>query len=114
MQQPGNSVSVELRKAKEHGKYISTKWEISYNAEDNYIQCIGFDTPEADVKAEITSKEEMLEQLLSNGVDVFFLTDENNNVSYCSPNVTKVMGYEPSELIGVNGFPMCIPMMLKA
>lgn len=109
VQKPGVAVTVQLRKSKEDGHYISTKWEISYSREENYIQCIGFNTPQAAIQTSVTSKEEMLAQLLSNGVDVFFLTDENNNVSYCSPNVTKVMGYEPGELMGVNGFDFVHP-----
>ena len=111
LQKPGVAVSVELRKTKGAGIYISTKWEISCSGEENYIQCVGFDAPhtDADIQTAITGKEVMLEQLLSNGVDVFFLTDESNNVNYCSPNVTKVMGYEPSELIGRNGFSFVHP-----
>jgi PAS domain S-box-containing protein len=110
VQKAGVAISVEIRKVTAEGNYISTKWEISYNGEENYIQCIGFETSQANGSPiDITSKEEMLEQLLSNSVDVFFLTDENNNVSYCSPNVTKVMGYEPSELLGLNGFSFVHP-----
>ena len=110
LQKPGVAVSVELRKAKQNGHFISTKWEVSYNGEENYIQCIGFDAPQTGTpQMDMTSKEEMLEQLLSNGVDVFFLTDENNNINYCSPNVAKVMGYEPSELLGLNGFSFVHP-----
>lgn len=114
-EEPGKIVPVDLRKAESKGNYVSTRWELSCiegnSADDYYIQCVGLDIIQAtenkvtrSAKNEITSKEEMLEQLLSNGVDVFFLTDEYSNVSYCSPNVTRVMGYEPAELIGKNGF----------
>jgi PAS domain S-box-containing protein len=113
--QPGKVVTVHLRKLEGKGKYVSTRWEFSCiegnNVVEYYIQCIGLDTIPAtedkvtlSVTNEATSKEEMLEQLLSNGVDVFFLTDEYNNISYCSPNITRVMGYESSDVVGKNGF----------
>ncbi|HLO38845.1 MAG TPA: PAS domain S-box protein, partial [Lacibacter sp.] len=114
-EEPGKIVPVQLRKSEGKGKYVSTRWEFSCiegnTAADYYIQCVGLDTTPVtedkeilSVTNEVTSKEEMLEQLLSNGVDVFFLTDEHNNISYVSPNVKRVMGYEPAELIGGNGF----------
>ena len=51
----------------------------------------------------------MYEQLLSNGVDVFFLTNEMNEITYCSSNITKVFGYSTEELIGKNGFALVHP-----
>ncbi|MEJ8841376.1 PAS domain S-box protein [Lacibacter sp. H375] len=117
LQEPGVTVSVNLRTAIANEGYISTKWEFNCieanNSEEYYIQCIGFDVEQSvlDITSErsTTHKEEMLEQLLSNGIDVFFLTDVNNNVSYCSPNVKKVLGYESAELIGKNGFSFVHP-----
>jgi PAS domain S-box-containing protein len=113
--EPGKIVPVNLRKSEARGNYISTKWEFSCiegnNAGGYYIQCIGIDMiQEVDDNepvsetSEVTGNERMLEQLLSNSFDAFFLTDEQSNVNYCSPNVTKVMGYDPAELIGENGF----------
>jgi PAS domain S-box-containing protein len=120
--EPGVAVSVDLRITNGNGKYVLTRWELSCietnNEEEYYIQGIGFDVVQTDTTditsfTAITNKEEMLEQLLSNSVDVFFLTDENNNVTYCSPNVTKVLGYDSLELIGTNGFSFVHPDDLK-
>jgi PAS domain S-box-containing protein len=114
---PSVTVSVDLRTKKEKGNYALTRWELSCvetnSEEEYYIQGIGFDivqsVPDSSQQKSMANKEEMLEQLLSNSVDVFFLADENNNLTYCSPNVTKVLGYESADLIGRNGFSFVHP-----
>ncbi|MBP6686405.1 MAG: PAS domain S-box protein [Lacibacter sp.] len=117
LQEPGKTVTVDLHKPKGKSNNVSTRWEClcieSGITDECYIQFVGFDIPApvnrdseklTSFTNEVTSKEEMLEQLLSNSVDVFLLTNSSNEINYCSPNVMKVLGYEPEELIGKNGF----------
>lgn len=116
LQHPGSSVSIDLRIEGSGSEMLLTRWEFSAldaaEQDGGYVQGVGYDiTEEAFTKNKIggnkdegASKEEMLEQLLSNSVDVFFLTDEQNFITYCSANVTKVFGYEPADLLGKNGF----------
>jgi PAS domain S-box-containing protein len=118
---PGRSISVDLRKPDQKGRYIATRWELSgvetELEEEYYIQCVGYDVMEDQAakqemvpfKNQNTSKEELYEQLLSNGVDVFFLTNIRNEITFCSTNITRVFGYSPTELIGQNGFSLVHP-----
>ncbi len=119
--EPGKSIAVDFRKPDSAGNYISTRWEFSgierEEEEEFYIQCVGYDTIEemagkeelASYRTQMTTKEEMYNQLLSNGVDVFFLTNEKSEITFCSSNITKVFGYSTEELIGQNGFALVHP-----
>jgi PAS domain S-box-containing protein len=115
IQNPGKAVSVILRKPVQN-KYTFTRWEFLFvpetNEEEPHIQCTGFD-----ISSEIQSNEwvaqyrmasntgtEIIETLLSNSVDVIFLTDTTGIISFCSPNIKEEMGYDPADLIGKNGF----------
>lgn len=119
--EPGKTISVDFRKPDATGNYVSTRWEFSgIESRENgefFIQCIGYDANDemnqteevATLTNTSTTKEEMYQQLLSNGVDVFFLTNDKNEISYCSANITKVFGYAADELIGMNGFALVHP-----
>jgi len=111
---PGIPRTVDFRKPDHNGKLFHTRWEFTclQNEEGSYIQCTGYDIAE-DVdsnvntvfyKPEISSIHEMHEQLLSSSIDVFLLINEKRQITFCSPNVKYMLGYEPSELIGKNGF----------
>lgn len=125
IQNPGKAVSVTLRKPID-SKYAFTKWEFIFvsetNEEEAHIQCIGYD-----ISSEIKSNEwvaqyrqqknsgvEIIETLLSNNVDVIFLTDIGGIISFCSPNIKAEMGYDPGDLIGKNGFEFVHPEDLGA
>jgi PAS domain S-box-containing protein len=120
IQNPGKAVSVTLRKPIQ-SKYAFTHWEFLFvpetNEEEAHMQCTGFD-----INNEIQSNEwvtqyrqtnnagaEIIETLLSNSVDVIFLTDTAGIISFCSPNVKEEMGYNPVDLIGKNGFDFVHP-----
>jgi len=117
--QPGKPVTVDLRKANRKEGLLYTRWEFTWlqNEEEACMQCIGYDIAAEAVakqtmesfKIENSSLEEMHEQLLSNSIDVFLLTNEKKQITYCSPNVKKMFGYEASELIGRNGFSFVHP-----
>ncbi|MBK8088131.1 MAG: PAS domain S-box protein [Chitinophagaceae bacterium] len=120
---PGRSIKVDLKKPDVNGGVVFTRWEFTslQNNKSDYIQCIGYDISQETIEAvrkEITARDEMHEELLSNSIDVFLLTNEKRQITYCSPNVTKMFGYEVSELIGKNGFsfvhPDDLPIALKA
>lgn len=121
---PGTATKVDLRKPGINATVLFNRWEFTglQNEESGYIQCIGYDISE-DMFAktelgETVSKDKMHEELLSNSIDVFLLTNEKRQITYCSPNVTRMFGYEVSELIGKNGFsfvhPDDLPIALKA
>lgn len=112
---PGTAIKVDLRKPGLNEVVLFTRWEFTglQNREAGYIQCIGYDISE-DVFAkkeqgETVSRNKMHEELLSNSIDVFLLTNEKRQITYCSPNVTRMFGYEVSELIGKNGFSFVHP-----
>ncbi|MFY7840585.1 MAG: PAS domain S-box protein [Lacibacter sp.] len=120
IENPGMCITIQLRIPFGEKAYTNTSWEFTcIDAADEayYIQCIGYDMVEvAEEKATINifmnkeiNQQEMLEQMLSNSVDVYLLTDINNSILYCSPNIEQVLGYKPDELIGRNGFEFVHP-----
>jgi PAS domain S-box-containing protein len=120
IQDPGKAVVVTLRKPAQ-SKYALTKWEFLFvpetNEDEAYIQCIGYDISNEikgnDWIAQYRQKKnagiEVIETLLSNSVDVIFLTDASGIIIFCSPNIKEEMGYEPSDLIGKSGFEFVHP-----
>ncbi len=118
---PGKPYSLDVKKLQTDDIYQIGRWELSAipnSLTGNLcIQCVGYDITEEVVqkeaavscKQEIVSKQKIFERLLSNSIDVILLTDKTNTITYCSPNVKKVMGYEPEELIGKNGFSFVHP-----
>ncbi|MBY0476238.1 MAG: PAS domain S-box protein [Chitinophagaceae bacterium] len=118
---PGTSTFIEVIMLHPNQSTKQARWELitvvhSVTGE-MCLQCTGYDLEE-DINHPIagTSKQpdllmrhEMLETLLSNSIDVFLLTDKENIILYCTPNVTKVLGYHPQELIGRNGFEFVHP-----
>ena len=63
---------------------------------------------------ELQRSEERLRALVQNSSDVIAITDANGTVTYESGAVERVLGYEPDDLVGTNGFasvhPDDIPM----
>lgn len=49
------------------------------------------------------------EKLIHYSTDVVFVVDANGTYQYVSPAVEGILGYEPSELVGVNGFDLVHP-----
>ncbi len=102
------------------------RWELMASPNsitgEYYVQCTGYNLPQerseingkADHLQDYFLRQEMFETLLSNSIDVFLLTDASNTILYCTPNVTKVLGYHPAELIGKNGFLFVHPDDLEA
>ena len=59
-----------------------------------------------------TERERELEQYqayLEGSTDVITVLDEAGTIQYQSPSVTQVLGYEPGELLGENGFELVHP-----
>lgn len=125
MQQPGKPVTVTIRKPAGYPGFVYTRWEFTYipetATEDAYFQCIGFDAT-AEMQAresaieyrkKISTDAEAIEAILSNSIDVIFLSDEKGMISFCSPNIQKEMGYLPDEVIGKSGFEFVHPDDMK-
>lgn len=52
---------------------------------------------------------ERFEKLIHHSSDVVFVVDETGTYQYLSPAVESVLGYEPSELVGTDGFDLVHP-----
>lgn len=120
----GVPVKVTLRKPLSEKNYIYTSWEFTFIADvdEPYIQCIGVDITEQinstdslqKIQQKILSSNKAIDNLLSNSIDIILVVDEQCNISFCSPNIFKEMGYEPGELIGSSGFSFVHPEDLGA
>lgn len=58
---------------------------------------------------EIERVREQFEKLIRHSSDVVFVVDPEGTYQYLSPAVQTVLGYEPEELVGVNGFELVHP-----
>lgn len=122
---PSKPYLIDFRKQQAGGEQQCGRWEltvIQHPEEDVLcLQCMGYDITHEVVsikeastyKQEVLVKDEMFEYLLSNSIDVILLTDQSNLITYCSSNIKKVLGYEPQEIIGHNGFSFVHPDDLK-
>jgi len=52
---------------------------------------------------------EQYEAYLEGSTDIITVLDESGTVQYQSPSVTRILGYEPGELVGQNGFEFVHP-----
>jgi PAS domain S-box-containing protein len=119
MKNPGQPHKINLRKKNQTGEEVYTNWELTFcesDVKENQVfQCIGYDVSavsmnsEAAVPYQTEFSNETFEALLTNSIDVILITNENGIVTYCSPVIKEVMGYEPAELIGKDGFSFVHP-----
>ncbi len=126
MANPGKSRCLNLRKITSKGNYLHTSWEFIFvegnTASENVFQCIGYDITEEVTSAEsvhsfkqlIDSRNKTFETLLANSIDVIFITNEEGIITYSSPVIKEVLGYEPYEMVGKNGFSFVHPDDLEA
>jgi PAS domain S-box-containing protein len=52
---------------------------------------------------------EQYESYLEGSTDIITVLDESGTIRYQSPSVTRILGYEPGELVGQNGFEFVHP-----
>jgi PAS domain S-box-containing protein len=121
MKNPGKPRKINLRKRNQAGGELYTSWELTFCEQpangDQVFQCIGYDvsadssnnTEHVDVPRQIEFNNETFEALLANSIDAILITNENGIVTYCSPVIKEVMGYEPAEVIGKVGFSFVHP-----
>jgi two-component system, cell cycle sensor histidine kinase and response regulator CckA len=57
----------------------------------------------------LKASEERLRRVLDNISDIISVLDEHGTIEFESPSVTRVLGYEPSELVGRNAFEFIHP-----
>ena len=58
---------------------------------------------------ELVSQEKRSQALIENGSDGVVLIDPTSKISYASPSVKKILGYNPEELVGTIGFDLIAP-----
>ncbi|MBM3789961.1 MAG: PAS domain S-box protein [Acidobacteria bacterium] len=58
---------------------------------------------------EIRQSEERFRVLVENSEDVFVLLDATGTITYISPSVKRLYGYDPAELVGESGFKHVAP-----
>lgn len=52
----------------------------------------------------LRENEEKFKTIIEYSFDAVVIIDENANITYASPSITNLLGYDPDELIGRNGF----------
>lgn len=59
-------------------------------------------TSEKKLQAQLAIRKEKLEFLIRNSPDVVVLTNHKGDIEYVSPNIKKILGYQPSEILQHN------------
>ena len=95
-----------------NGSWSKICWELSLlrnkDDESEGIQWIGV---EEQKKAEdwLQQSELFYRNLIADSLDGILLTDDKGNISFASASVTKILGYEPGELLAENAFEFLHP-----
>lgn len=90
--------------------------------EDNEIsgiQIVSMDITELKDSVErLRNKDVLYDEIVSNIMEIITIVDENATVGFMTPNVKKLYGWDPSELIGSTGFELAHendrPLLTKA
>jgi PAS domain S-box-containing protein len=57
----------------------------------------------------VEASEKRFKSLIENSADAIILIDQTANITFASQSVKRVLGYEPEELVGTNGFNIVYP-----
>lgn len=118
---PGKIFSVVLRRRVAQNKYVQVQWELSgitdMASDEIMIQIIGSDIGSEEkseeslqqLKHQILSGNKWFENLLINSIDVILVVDAACSISFCSPNITRELGFTPEEMLGKTGFDFVHP-----
>lgn len=119
MKNPGKPHKLTLRKKDTAGKELYTSWELTFCKQmadaGDVFQCIGYDiAEEANGQAGASQQmvefsNETFEALLANSIDVIIILNEEGVITYCSPVIKEVLGYDPLEVRGTVGFSFVHP-----
>jgi PAS domain S-box-containing protein len=98
--------TIELDLICKDGRKIPTEYRVSVinddQGEPKYIIAIGRDiTERKKAEAALQKSESRFRELVENLNDVIFSIDLNGTISYVSPPIERVLGYSPSELVGL-------------
>lgn len=123
---PGQTFSVVLRRKTGHDSFIHMQWEFScvndVVGDEAMIQIIGSDLSNEvrneeslyQLKHQILSGNKWFENLLINSIDVILVVDTACFITFCSPNITRELGFTPQEMLGKTGFDFVHPDDLES
>jgi diguanylate cyclase (GGDEF)-like protein/PAS domain S-box-containing protein len=97
----------EVMAVRANGEHFPTEATISRDIVDGapLFTIILRDVGERKRAAEALRRgEERFRALVQHGSDVVTVTDAEGRITYVSPSVTRVLGYQPEELLGMPGF----------
>jgi two-component system, cell cycle sensor histidine kinase and response regulator CckA len=96
---------VEVQKADGSRIYADLRGKnLNYHGRDVRIVRIRDITKEKESQMALRINENRFRLLLQNSNDIIAILDKNGTAVNCSGCVTKILGYEPEELLGVSGF----------
>ena len=108
-------VGTELEERYRAAMADGTSWSFEQRLDDPYDYWVGVDVyPDEDglsvFSREITERKrrerelERFQRIIEGSTDVATIIDPDGTISYVSPSVERVLGYEPAALTGENGF----------
>lgn len=122
----GQTFSVVLRRKTGQDGYVYMQWEFScvnnVAGDAIMIQIIGSDISNEvrseeslyQLKHQLLSGNKLFENLLINCIDVILVVDAACSISFCSPNITRELGFTPQEMLGKTGFDFVHPDDLES
>ncbi len=86
-----------------------TRNTLSYNGHDAALIVIQDITERKQTERALRESEERFRALIENGQDMIGVATTNGIISYASPSVERILGYQPNELIGLYSYALIYP-----
>jgi|GEM_PF-914053 len=93
-------------------KVISNSAVPVYDSENKIIGAVAMladITDKLRIEKQLSESEQKFKALIQNSADVILLVNEYGIIKYISPSIRSVLGYDPDELMGKNGFSTLYP-----
>jgi len=104
IESPGERRTVEFRYRKPDGSWIWAEARGRNLLDEPVVDGIVVYTRDITERKERELELEQYEAYLQESTDIVTVLDESGEIKYESPSVTRILGYEPGELIGQDGF----------
>ncbi len=93
-----------------NGHHVPVIWSARWDKDDHIMFCVARDASALkEAEKAKTETEQRITALVQNGTDIIGILDAAANYVYISPNVKKLMGYEPEFLLKTNAWDFIHP-----
>jgi PAS domain S-box-containing protein len=103
--QIGTSYSKDVRCIKKNGEQVSVEYffrHIEYEGKPALLINVIDITQRKEFEIKLRESERKFRGIIEHVNEAFFISDVEGNISYISPQVSEIVGYDPEEIIGLS------------